>query len=139
MASVSEHTTYTKEQIDKYYNRINLREALRLYTISEASSKASLSYLGLLQRHHLTNVPFENLSLHYSPSRHISLHPDAIFAKIVEGNCRGGYCMELNNIFGILLRSLGYTVYSTGARVHNGTEFGGWQVLPEYCLLNDSL
>ena len=130
MASALEHTTYTKEQIDKYYDRINLKEALRLYTISEASSKASLSYLGLLQRHHLTNVPFENLSLHYSPSRHISLHPEAIFRKIVEGNGRGGYCMELNSLFGSLLRSLGYKVYSTGARVHDGKEFGGWRVFP---------
>jgi len=130
MASALEYTTYTKEQIDKYYDRINLKEALRLYTISEASSKASLSYLGLLQRHHLINVPFENLSLHYSPSRHISLHPEAIFRKVVEGNGQGGYCMELNSLFGSLLRSLGYKVYSTGARVHDGKEFGGWQVFP---------
>jgi len=87
-----------------------------------------MSYLGLLQRHHLTNVPFENLSLHYSPSRHISLHPQALFHKIVEGNGIGGYCMELNGAFGILLRSLGYKIYSMGAHVHDGKEFGGWQV-----------
>lgn len=128
MSSSSGHPIYTKEQIEKYYNRIHLPEALRLYTVSEASPKASLSYLGVLQRHHLTNIPFENLSLHYSTSRHISIHPDAIYQKIVESNGRGGYCMELNAIFACLLRSLGYKLYSSGARVYDGKEYLGWQV-----------
>jgi arylamine N-acetyltransferase len=34
--------------------------------------------------------------------------------------------MELNAIFGTLLRSIGFTLYATGARVHDGKEFGGW-------------
>lgn len=128
MASGSGHPTYSKDKIEKYYDRIHLPEALRLYTVSEASPKASLSYLGLLQRYHLTNIPFENLSLHYSPSRSISIHPDALFQKIIESPGRGGYCMELNAIFATLLRSLGYRIYSSGARVFDGKGFAGWYI-----------
>lgn len=130
MTSSSGHPTYTKEQIEKYYNRIQLPEALRLYTVSEASPKASLSYLSVLQRYHLTNIPFENLSLHYSWSRHISIHPDALFQKIIESTGRGGYCMELNAIFASLLRSLGYKLYASGARVYDGNDYTGWQESP---------
>ena len=34
--------------------------------------------------------------------------------------------MELNTAFGMLLKSLNYKLYATGARVHDGKEFGGW-------------
>jgi len=128
---------YSKEQVTQYYERIKLPEALRMYDVSEMSAKAALSYLRQLQKHHLISVPFENLSLHYSPYRGVALHTDALFRKIV-GQGRGGYCMELNAAFGALLRSLKYIVYSTGARVHDGREFGGWDHMLNIVSIGDS-
>jgi arylamine N-acetyltransferase len=118
--------TYSRDEIESYYRRIKLPDALRLYTVSEASPKAALCYLRLLQKHHLTHVPFENLSLHYSTHRRNSLHHDDLFKKIVQDGARGGYCMELNAAFGTLLRSLGYKMYAAGARVHDGKIFEMW-------------
>ncbi|KAL9630897.1 MAG: hypothetical protein Q9204_004485, partial [Flavoplaca sp. TL-2023a] len=89
--------------------------------------------LRTLQQHHLSNYPFENLSLHYSTTHTISLDTDALFEKFVEKGCgRGGYCMENNGFFGTVLRSMGYDVTSVGARVcegvggGDGSLFGGW-------------
>ncbi|PVI00341.1 arylamine N-acetyltransferase 1 [Periconia macrospinosa] len=83
------------------------------------------TYLTTLLTHHLATIPFENLSLHYSPHRQISLHRDALFQKIVgDGKGRGGYCMENNALFGLLLKGLGFVVYEAGARVWNPSAEG---------------
>ncbi|TID14511.1 arylamine N-acetyltransferase 1 [Venturia nashicola] len=128
---------YSKEEITQYYHRIRIPESLRIYDVSELSPKAALSYLKELQKHHLVSVPFENISLHYSPSRTVILHPEQLFRKIVHGG-RGGYCMELNAVFGLLLRSLRYNLYPTGARVHDGREFGGWDHMLNLVTIGDS-
>ena len=94
--------------------------------MSNESAENALEYLSLLQKHHLAAIPFENLSLHYSSHRQISLHSDELYKKIVESDGRGGYCMENTCIFGILLRSLGFQLYSAGARVNEGGVFKGW-------------
>jgi len=39
---------------------------------------------------------------------------------------RGGYCMENNCFFGTILRSIGFDVYSAGARVKSPDGYGGW-------------
>jgi arylamine N-acetyltransferase len=52
---------YSKEQVTQYYDRICIPKALRIYDVSELSSKAALSYLRELQKHHLVSVPFENI------------------------------------------------------------------------------
>ncbi|KAE9976437.1 hypothetical protein EG328_002619 [Venturia inaequalis] len=128
---------YSKEEITQYYDRINIPEALRIYDVSGLSPQATLSYLKELQKHHLVSVPFENISLHYSPSRTVILHPEQLFRKIVHGG-RGGYCMELNAVFGVLLRSLKYNLYPTGARAHDGREFGGWDHMLNLVTIGDS-
>jgi hypothetical protein len=74
------------------------------------------------------NVSKDSQSLHYSPYRRVVLHHEELFKKVIESKGRGGYCMELNAVFGTLLRSIGFAIYPTGARVHDGKEFGGWQV-----------
>ncbi len=63
--------------------------------------------LTLLQEHHLLQVPFENLDIHYGV--HIILDEDRILRKIVS-NRRGGFCYELNSAFAWLLTKLGYSV-----------------------------
>lgn len=99
-----------------------------------SANNYGLGLLASLQRQHLASVPFENLSVHYSANDHIvSLDPEEVYAKIVTRR-RGGYCMENNLLFGILLRSFGFTVYSTGGRVSNdvmhlpGGGYSGWYV-----------
>ena len=113
---------YSPEQIDAYFSRISFPTAkYEDITQNTARSKEGLSYLAALQRYQLTHVPFENLLLHYSPHRKISLDKEDLFEKIVTSR-RGGYCMENNLLFATVLRTLGLEVVATGARVGNG----GW-------------
>ena len=74
----------------------------------------SLDALASLHRAHLLAVPFENLDI--SLGRPIRLDRDAMYAKVV-GARRGGYCYELNGLFALLLRHLGYAVTLVSARV----------------------
>ena len=121
-----ERPVYTRVQLGRYFDRLGLPIKHRKYNVSNESAENALEYLSLLQKHHLVAIPFENLSLHYSSHRQISLHSDELYKKIVESDSRGGYCMENTCIFGILLRSLGFQLYSAGARVNEGGVFNGW-------------
>ncbi|GAA2745220.1 arylamine N-acetyltransferase [Terrabacter aerolatus] len=77
----------------------------------EAPTAAALASL---HRAHLLAVPFENLDIPLG--RPIHLDRDALLDKVV-GARRGGYCYELNGLFALLLRSLGYAVDLVSARV----------------------
>lgn len=83
----------------------------------------------------MAQVPFENISLHYSQHHSVSIDPEALFRKIVQGR-RGGYCMENNGFFGIVLRSLGFSLYAVGGRVCDrrhmlvGDRYTGWSEPP---------
>ncbi|OJJ42608.1 hypothetical protein ASPZODRAFT_105044 [Penicilliopsis zonata CBS 506.65] len=132
---------YTSQQIEAYLDRIALPEASRTSPVLcgtvSPNSPEGLSFLRTLQRHHLAAVPFENLSLHYSPSRQIALDASSVFDKIV-GRRRGGYCMEVNLLFRTVLHTLGFDVYSVGGRVNEaiqpmatskgwkGPKYDGW-------------
>ncbi len=67
-----------------------------------------------LHRAHLLAVPFENLDIHLG--RPILLDQDALFGKIVTRR-RGGFCYELNGLFALLLRALGFEVTLLAAGV----------------------
>ncbi|MDF9816401.1 arylamine N-acetyltransferase [Streptomyces sp. SPB162] len=67
-----------------------------------------------LQLRHLLAVPFENLSIHLGEE--IGLSEEALLAKVV-GARRGGFCYELNGLFGALLKQLGYPVSLLAGRV----------------------
>jgi N-hydroxyarylamine O-acetyltransferase len=56
---------------------------------------------------HLYAVPFENLDIHLGNP--IRLDLDAAYDKVVVRR-RGGFCYELNGLFGALLQELGYAV-----------------------------
>jgi N-hydroxyarylamine O-acetyltransferase len=71
--------------------------------------------LATLTDRHYHAVPFENLSIHLGET--VDTRPGALFAKIVRRR-RGGFCYELNGLFGWLLSELGYDVGFLGARVH---------------------
>lgn len=116
--ALEQRPTYTKDQITKYFDRLKLPEADRKYDVSDLKQEEALDYLALLQKLHLAEIPFENLEIHYSPHRQISIHTEALFDKIIgSNNGRGGYCMENNALFGTLLYSLHYTLYSAAGRV----------------------
>ena len=79
-----------------------------------------------LVAHHLRYVPFESLSLHYTPTPGIDISLAAVYAKVVgAGAGRGGYCMEVNTLFCALLRTLGFSVFTTGARVSTAVTSNG--------------
>lgn len=82
----------------------------------------SVDDLADLQLAHLLHVPFENLDIHLGVD--IVLDPEAIHDKVVAGR-RGGYCYELNSVFGALLGALGFEVEMVSARVtHRDGELG---------------
>ncbi|GEC06002.1 N-hydroxyarylamine O-acetyltransferase [Streptomyces spinoverrucosus] len=68
-----------------------------------------------LQLHHLQAIPFENLSIHLGEP--IVLEEKRLLDKVV-GARRGGFCYELNGVFGALLVALGYDVSLLAARVY---------------------
>ncbi|MGW0843525.1 arylamine N-acetyltransferase family protein [Streptomyces sp. NPDC002787] len=68
-----------------------------------------------LQLRHLRAVPFENLSIHLGEE--IVLEEKRLLDKVV-GERRGGFCFELNGLFGALLAALGYDVTLLAARVY---------------------
>jgi N-hydroxyarylamine O-acetyltransferase len=82
---------------------------------------ADIVSLRNLQRSHLVTVPFENLDIHWN--RPIALDLGAFYTKIVDGR-RGGFCYELNGLFEILLKEVGFETKLVSARVFNGKEHG---------------
>src|SRR5438046_8483502 len=70
--------------------------------------------LAALHRAHMLSVPFENLDIHLG--RRLVLDREANFEKIVVRR-RGGWCYELNGLFGLLLEELGFAVTLLGSRV----------------------
>lgn len=85
------------------------------------SDRADDAQLRVLHAAHLEHVPFENLSIHLGEA--VSLDAAALDDKVLRRN-RGGFCYELNGLFGRLLRLLGYEVTLLGARVWGGETFG---------------
>lgn len=67
-----------------------------------------------LQLCHLLSVPFENLAIY--AHEYIELREESLFEKIVRRG-RGGLCHELNGLFAILLRRLGFNVSLLSAGV----------------------
>ena len=94
----------TPGEVRAYLARIGLNEAPR----------ATLEGLTRLQRTHMLSVPFENLDIILG--RGIDLGSGHLFAKIV-GARRGGYCYELNGLYGLLLDALGFERRPVSARV----------------------
>ena len=67
-----------------------------------------------LQSAHVTTVPFETLSITGDPygdrsGEGVTLELEALYEKLVERE-RGGFCFELNGLFGWLLAELGVDV-----------------------------
>jgi arylamine N-acetyltransferase len=112
---------YTTAELQDYFTRIELpKKHLQSPLLSNASytetKEHGLPFLEALTRHHTCNVPFENLELHYSAHKTISLDTAHLYRKFVHQR-RGGRCMENNTFFATVLRSLGFDVRNCGGRV----------------------
>lgn len=93
----------TKPDVAAYLSRIGY----------DGPVDTSAAVLSRLQECHLHTVPYENLDiLNHVP---LSLEVPDLFQKIVVRR-RGGYCFELNELFGWLLREMGFTVTDYFAR-----------------------
>ncbi|XP_065286079.1 arylamine N-acetyltransferase-like [Dermacentor albipictus] len=82
-----------------------------------ALSEPKLTILNTLILAHLERIPFQGLDTfvgHLPP-----LDDDSVFRKVIE-QLRGGHCVELNNIFGRLLLTLGFKFHIRAARVRWG-------------------
>ena len=96
--------------LDKYLNRIGIKEELY----------PDLESLKNIQKQHLINIPFENIDIFLN--KKLELNIDSLFDKIVEKR-RGGICYELNGLFLILLKEIGYNVKYISARIRDeGTD-----------------
>ncbi len=90
------------------------------------ATEATLENLSELHRAHMLAVPFENLDIHLGNP--IKLDIGRIYEKIVSKG-RGGFCYELNGMFGALLKELGFEVEMLAAAVYSeeanlGHDFG---------------
>ena len=94
--------------IARYLERINYHGSL----------EPTLPTLQALHEAHVLAVPFENLDI--SLGRAIVLDEASLWTKIVEQH-RGGFCYELNGLFALLLRTLGFRVDMLSAAVAHPT------------------
>jgi len=85
------------------------------------SREPILPTLQALHEAHLLAVPFENLDI--ALGRAIVLDEASLWTKIVEHH-RSGFCYELNGLFALLLRALGFQVDLLSAAV--ARETGGF-------------
>ena len=96
--------------LKKYLERIGIEGELHL----------DLETLKKLQKQHLINIPFENLDI--IENKELKLDRYSLFTKIVEEK-RGGICYELNGLFLMLLKEIGYDVkYISGRIREEGTD-----------------
>jgi arylamine N-acetyltransferase len=122
---------YTPAQISAFLTHIQLPQKYH----PENHPVHDVAFLTALHVHTISAIPYENLSLHYSPTHTISIDPQHAFQKIVEGGRgRGGYCMEVSILFNHVLRGLGLAAYTAGVRIRlraggvPAGDFVGWSV-----------
>ena len=100
----------------------------------EGSRRPSRTTLRNLHRQHLFTVPFENLDIPMGVP--IRLEPHLLYEKIVVRG-RGGFCYELNGLFGELLAAMNFRVHRLSARVRR--EGGGFGPEFDHMLLKVEL
>lgn len=119
--SDEERPRYSASELQDYYTRIKLPpkyldSPILSDTTLATTKQHGLPFLQALTRYHTCNVPFENLELHYSAQKTITLNTSDLYDKIVKQR-RGGRCMENNTFFATVLRSIGFDVRNCGGRV----------------------
>ena len=80
----------------------------------EGPVRADLETLNALHAAHVNAVPFENLDVH--AGRPVTLSLEAAYEEIVTRG-KGGWCYEMNAVFGWALSEIGFEVLRLGAGV----------------------
>ncbi len=93
----------TNFDLQTYFHRIGF----------SGDAKADLATVTGMMRCQLFSVPFENLDV--QAGKIVSLVPEEIVEKIVHRR-RGGYCYEVNGLFGMALQELGIPFQLVAAR-----------------------
>ena len=83
------------QKVAQYLNRIKVSDC-----------HPTLEGLTKLQKHHMEHIPFENLDI--VVGRKIILDLPHLFEKVIIKK-RGGYCFELNTLFAVLLKAIGFS------------------------------
>lgn len=91
-------------ELGAYLDRINFATDVR----------PDRTTLNALMRAHLSSVPFENLDQQFR--RPVSTDAPSAYAKVV-GRRRGGWCFELNALFGWALSEIGFDVHNLAGHV----------------------
>lgn len=136
MAVANDHPTYSREQLASYVSLIYEcapgHGESKLKELEDWIQRDPLGALASLQQRQLAAIPFGNVVIHYSQHHTISLDPDLLFHKLVERRM-GGYCFENNGLFSIVLRTLGYKMYTAAGKVSvdmkggpRTRSFSGW-------------
>jgi N-hydroxyarylamine O-acetyltransferase len=94
--------------VTRYLNRIAF----------EHTPTVDTGTLTQLHRHHVFQVPFENLDVHYK--KRFSLDTETVYNKIVSQR-RGGFCYELNSLFLKLLQHVGFRGRVVSASIFDDT------------------
>jgi arylamine N-acetyltransferase len=137
-SSQSQSPTYTDSQLTQYLSMLfpESHSFSSLAAVKEKLQTDPIPTLTTLQTHHLGTIPWGDVGLHYSTTKTVSLDAEDVFEKIVLKKL-GGYCMEVNTFYAIVLRSLGLKLYVTGGRISNAIDapgkrdpegFAGWYV-----------
>ncbi len=90
--------------------------------LNDGAIAPTLDGLSRLQIAQASNIVFENMDP--LTGKVPDLNPDALWRKLVAGR-RGGYCFELNGLFGVALSAFGFEARPLLARVRNGAPMGG--------------
>ena len=108
------------DELDRYFARVG-------YT---RGRQPTLDTLVALHPAHLLAIPYENLDIHLG--RTVTLDPDAMFEKLVDQR-RGGWCCEMNGVFGRVLETLGFEVRYVSGAVGRATR--GWKAQGNHLVL----
>jgi N-hydroxyarylamine O-acetyltransferase len=113
-------TPLSSPQLSRYFARVGY----------SGDAKVSLTTLRDLHRSHLLSIPYENLDIHLGVP--LTLDAERIFAKLVDER-RGGWCYEMNGLFGLVLESLGFAVRRVSGTV--GRAEHGWRAQGNHLVL----
>ncbi|KAJ1334955.1 N-hydroxyarylamine O-acetyltransferase [Microdochium nivale] len=112
---------FSSAELQDYFARIGLPQAHLDSPVLQDATQArtrehGLPFLHALTLYHVCSITFDNLVLHYSPHRTVTLDQAELHARIVRSG-RGGRCMEQNSLLATVLRSLGFEVRNCAGRV----------------------
>lgn len=103
-----------EQQIDEYFERIELPNSHRRF---DQEHVPDLKFISALHAHHVTRIPYENLSLHYAKNVNISLDVSKIHDKLVRRR-RVGTAWRITYCF---ITSCWFSSSRSFSRAHDST------------------